>query len=80
MIGCMKARIMNSLTWVIGTVAMAGSALAQDSENPIDARLIGYKQHVAVDGSVALTWLLLIFLMIVCVSPLFMNAKRTHLD
>ena len=80
MIGCMKARLMNSLTWVIGTVAMAGSALAQDSENPIDARLIGYKQHVAVDGSVALTWLLLIFLMIVCVSPLFMNAKRTHLD
>lgn len=80
MIECMKARLMNSLAWVIGTVGTAGSVLAQDSETPIDARLVGYKQHVAVDGSVALTWILLIFLMIVCVSPLFMNARRTHLD
>lgn len=71
---------MASLVWVIGSVGMAGSVLAQDSENPIDARLIGYKENVAVNGSVALTWLLLIFLMIVCVSPLFMNARRTHLD
>ena len=71
---------MASLAWVIGSVGMAGSVLAQDSENPIDGRLIGYKQNVAVGGSVALTWLLLIFLMIVCVSPLFMNARRTHLD
>ena len=80
MIGRMRDRLMASLAWVIGSVGMAGSVLAQDAENPTDARLIGYKQNVAIDGSVALTWLLLIFLMIVCVSPLFMNARRTHLD
>jgi hypothetical protein len=80
MIGCMKDRVITSLAWIIGTVGMAGSVLAQDNENPIDGRMIGYKQQVALDGSVAVTWLLLIFLMIVCISPLFMNARRTHLD
>lgn len=81
MIEHMKARILSSFAWVVGFMAMTGSALAQESENPVDVRLIGYKKSVVLDASsTATTWLLMIALMIVCVAPLFMNARRSHLD
>lgn len=57
-------------------------ALAQDEEkyHP-DARLEGYASNVSTGGgTTALTWLLLVFLGVICFSVLFKNAKRTHLD
>ncbi len=57
-------------------------AAAQDDEESeiVDARLEGYSKGVTLEGSTALMWVLLLILAIVCIGPLFMNAKRTHLD
>ncbi len=57
-------------------------AAAQDDEESdiVDARLEGYGKSVTLEGSTALIWVLLLILGIVCIGPLFMNAKRTHLD
>ena len=63
--------------------APAAPALAQDADTKHDARLEGYPQDAKValdDSSTALTWLLFIFIAVCGVSPLFMGAKRTHLD
>lgn len=57
-------------------------AMAQD-EGPAyyDARLEGYPSGVALDlESTGLTWLLWVFLSIVCIGVMFKNARRTHLD
>ena len=57
-------------------------ALAQEEEKyQPDARLQGYSMQVSTGGgTTALTWLLLVFLGVLCFSVLFKNAKRTHLD
>lgn len=59
----------------------AVSAFAQDSE--LDARLTGYPQgaKVAVQTpSVSGAWFLLAGLGLVAIGPMFLNARRTHLD
>ena len=56
--------------------------MAQD-EAPefIDARLAGYSNKVQLEpSSTATTWLLLVFLGVLCCGVMFKNAKRTHLD
>ena len=54
---------------------------ADDDEERIEVREQMYPKGVKTEkGSTALTWMLLFFLAIVCVSVLFKNAKRTHLD
>jgi hypothetical protein len=76
--------------WIGCVIAFAAGvlspivALAQDQPKtiaPYDGRLEGYGKQVTLDGgSTALTWLLLIFLGLICLVVLFKNARRTHLD
>ncbi len=72
------------LGWAVGglqLLTMPLLALAQNSDEVRpDARLEGYGKTVSIGESTSLTWLLLVFLGVVCVAPLFMNARRTHLD
>jgi hypothetical protein len=58
---------------------------AENDEVHYDAKAVGFKVGegqtvVAGDSSTALTWILFIFLAMVCLSVMFKNAKRTHLD
>lgn len=79
MIAYMSSRYLSSVIWVVSLV-IPSIAMAEEGEWP-DARLVGYNPNVALEGgSTATTWLLLIGLAIICIAPLFMNARRTHLD
>jgi len=77
-----------AVRWLlVALVALPGSLLAthsvyaQDEEKVNDARLEGFVGDVKVENdSTALAWLFLILLTIVALSPLFKDAKRTHLD
>jgi hypothetical protein len=71
--------------WALALVLAPASALAQQRGGPeieiYDARLQGYEQQVMLeDSSTALTWLLLVALTALCLSVLFKDARRTHLD
>ena len=64
-----------------GSLLVAGSAAAPEDEDPTEARLEGFQGDLKVENdSTALAWLFLIFLTVVALSPLFKDAKRTHLD
>jgi hypothetical protein len=57
------------------------SPAAAQEEKTNDARLEGFTGDVKVENdSTALVWLFLILLAVVALSPLFKDAKRTHLD
>lgn len=57
------------------------SVPAQEEAAENDARLDGYENNVVIaDDSVALTWILFVFLTMVTLGAVFKNAKRTHLD
>lgn len=77
----MKKRFHFAIPWVIILAASCTTALAED-EAPLDARLVtGFTTPIKVEmASTATTWLLLVGLCMVCVGPLFLSAKRTHLD
>lgn len=68
-----------SLAWL---AALAGplAASAQEIDVPHDARLEGYPTPMLLEGGIAMTWVLFIVLGVLCVSVLFKNAKRSHLD
>jgi hypothetical protein len=74
--------------WLAALLLGVGVALApvsargaDDDEERIEVREQMYTKAVKTEkGSTALMWMLLFFLAIVCVSVLFKNAKRTHLD
>jgi hypothetical protein len=76
LIGCVMAFAVVALCPLV--------ALAQDQPKTIalyDGRLEGYGKQVTLDaGSTALTWMLLIFLGLICLGVLFKNARRSHLD
>jgi hypothetical protein len=68
-------------------LAAPGAAMAQDEEETIDARMLGYQDdrgqpvNVALEGqSTALTWVLFLVLAVVGLGGMFKDAKRTHLD
>jgi len=64
-----------------GSFLVAQPAAAQDEQEKYDARLEGFTGDVRVENdSTALAWLLLILLTVVVLTPLFKDAKRTHLD
>jgi len=64
-----------------GSLLVSNQAVAQDEEKINDARLEGFNGDVKVENdSTALMWLFLILLAVVALSPLFKDAKRTHLD
>jgi len=81
MMGHMKHRV---LAFVLGSLlplVFPMVAMAADEDELPDARLLGYKGGVKVEGgATAVTWLLLVVLALVCLASLFKNAKRTHLD
>ena len=56
------------------------STLAADEEKVPNARLEGFGRNVKVEGSTTGTWVLFVVLSVVCMSVLFKNAKRSHLD
>jgi hypothetical protein len=65
---------------VILTPAMALAASNNPNGPDMDVRLQSYPTNVFADGSTALTWMLGILLMAVCIGGVFKSAKRTHLD
>jgi hypothetical protein len=77
----MKVRLLQVLCWIVALLLSPAMALAADDEKLPDARLQNFTKQVAIpEGGTALTWLLLIFLTLICLAALFKNAKRTHLD
>jgi hypothetical protein len=81
MMKSMKARLLQMICWVVGVLALPAMTLAADEDKLPDARIQNFTKTVSVpEGGTALTWLLLIFLTVICLAALFKNAKRTHLD
>ncbi|HEV8291475.1 MAG TPA: hypothetical protein VGP94_06110 [Tepidisphaeraceae bacterium] len=76
----MKARFLQLICCMIAMLSPS-LALAADDEKLPDARIQNFTKVVTIpEGGTALTWLLLIFLSVICLAALFKNAKRTHLD
>lgn len=70
-----------AITLFAATPAVShASSSDDDDEEVVDGRLYGYAKKVDLGSSTALQWVLLMILGVVCIGPLFMNAKRTHLD
>ena len=68
-------------TLLAATPAISHAASSSDDdEEVVDGRLYGYEKKVDLGSSTALQWVLLMILGVVCIAPLFMSAKRTHLD
>ncbi len=66
-----------TLVFLLGTPAW----LFADDEPAYDARIEGYSSAMWTDGgTTALMWLLYIVVGLVCLSVLFKDARRTHLD
>jgi hypothetical protein len=61
-------------------IAPAASTLAADDEKVPNARLEGFARNVKVEGATTGTWVLFVVLSVVCMSVLFKNAKRSHMD
>ncbi len=82
MMESMKHRIAWFALTAMSLLATPLTALAaEDDEITTPTRLEGYTSNVKLDASsTALTWLLLIFLAVICIAVLFKNAKRSHLD
>ena len=80
---CRLSRVTRLYVSLISMLLMPLCAAAQDVEaEPPDARLEGYGKVSPVldSNSTALTWLLLVGLGVLCISVMFKDAKRTHLD
>jgi hypothetical protein len=76
-------RVASAVGPVLALLAAPLTALAQraDDREVVYGRLEGFSRDVTLQGgSTALTWILLIFLGAVCLSVMFKNARRTHLD
>ena len=75
-----------SATWavvaILAAVAFAPSTARADEDTVIpDARLTGFTKVVDNGGgSTALTWVGLAFMGMLAMSPMFKDAKRSHLD
>lgn len=81
MMQIMKARFIAAAVALLGLLMPTLAMAAENDEVIYNPRLTGFKQNMSAgDASTALTWLLLIFLALVCVSVMFKNAKRSHLD
>ena len=81
MMRVMKQRFLSACLAAMSLLYAAPLAVAQDEEPKYDAKLVNYPPTADLgDGSVALTWLLLIFLILVAVGVMKTDAKRSHLD
>jgi len=65
---------------VVMAPVIAWAASNSDDEVKPDGRLEGYGPIVIPDSGSALTYLLLVFLILITAGVTFMNAKRSHLD
>ena len=75
------ARLLRVICWIVAVLLSPAMALAADEDKMPDARIQNFSKPVSIpEGGTALTWLLLIFLTLICLAALFKNAKRTHLD
>ena len=75
------ARLLRVFCWIVAVLLSPVMALAADEDKAPDARIQNFSKPVSIpEGGTALTWLLLIFLTVICLAALFKNAKRTHLD
>jgi hypothetical protein len=78
--GPMRYRMLSIVSAAGGLLLWPLSVLAE-AEKILDARLEGYKEVVKLtEGSTALTWMLLVVLVVMCMAVLFKNANRSHLD
>src|SRR4051794_4649014 len=85
MMGMMKHRLIQAIAALIVLATPLLAWAAENDEVKYDAKAVGFKRGegqtvIAGDASTALTWMLFIFLAMVCLSVMFKNAKRTHLD
>ncbi len=66
---------------ILATMSGATSAVGQEEADQLDARLLGYpeKYWQAPPGTIG-AWAVLAGLGILCIAPMFINSKRTHLD
>ena len=75
------ARLLRVICWIVVVLLSPAMTLAADEDKLPDARIQNFTKIVTIpEGGTALTWLLLIFLSVICLAALFKNAKRTHLD
>ena len=76
-----NARLLRVVCWIVAVLLSPAMVLAADEDKLPDARIQNFNKTVSIpEGGTALTWLLLIFLTVICLAALFKNAKRTHLD
>ena len=83
MITVMKQRLLWITLTVLAllfTIAPA-SALAQDDDKKLDGKILGYPPTADLgEGSTALSWILLLALMVIVMGVMKIDAKRSHLD
>jgi len=81
MIRGMKQRLLSVLCWLAGVMLWPAMVLAQDEAEKVDGRLEGFGKAVKVEpASQTLLWIVFVLLAAICVSVLFKDAKRSHLD
>ena len=78
----MRKLLPRVLAFTLLILACGSSPLmAQDEESKLDARLYGYpEKYLQPAPGTAGAWASLVVLGLVCLGPLFLNARRTHLD
>ena len=70
-----------TLALLIPLLAATAAHAQEDEAVKPNPKIEGYEQKVRVEeASTTFTWVLLIFLGVICVGVMFKNAKRTHLD
>jgi len=81
-VSSMRKQLPRVLTFVLMVMVCGSSSLmAQEEVEILDARVTGYpEKYWLVPPGTAGTWAVLAGLGIVCLGPLFLNSKRTHLD
>jgi hypothetical protein len=81
MIKQMKQRLFSICLGLLVLLYAAPPVLAQDDEVKPDAKLTNYPPNTNLgEGSTALSWILFLFLIIIAVGVMKMDAKRSHLD
>lgn len=78
----MRKQLSRVLAFVLlVVVSNSSSLLAEETLEKLDVRLYGYpeKNWIATPGTAG-AWAVLAVLGLVCVGPLFLHSKRTHLD
>lgn len=86
MIGPMKWRKLIAAGVLAITLSFSGAAHAQsqkvDDENDMthDARIEGFQNKTAIDGSTSLLWIMFIVVSIICMVPLFKDSRRARTE